>query len=802
MQTSTSTTTANGSSDTSTVARAPWLRLLPEDGIFAVLLLVIMVYTTIGSIQSVTPPWADGLSILTATTGIGLLAGYICVQQRLLPEILVQAALVAAGCFFAFVQTADAVLGGNRAALLQHMRTWFHQAVILHETSDDNKVFLLFLAILSFLLAFITVWLVLRTRRPWLAALANGVVLLINLNSTTDEKAVIFLVIFVLTALLLLVRFTLSENMRQWRVRGLRFSPDLSWDYMQAGSIFAVIVLLLAYLLPAAQANSVLQDAWNSPQGPWQQVVNTWQTLFNGVSGRGPTGNGVGLFGGGLQLTGTVNLPTTVELQYRATGDASQYLMTQTYDTYDGKNTWHASSNTSTKRYAQDESQQPTLPDAPYITTTYAITVSQPQGNRIFTPGSEPQTFDIPSDVAVDQSTGIPIAWTSPQPQSVGARYTARGYTSAATIDQLRQVPYPDQAASLAGKTSTPPYPAGLTTMYVYNGGDSAISPKVHDLAVHITQGTKNMYDAATSLENYLHTYKYSLQNPNPPDGQDAIAWFLFTQKQGFCTYFASAMALMARSLGMPARVVSGYAAGSFDTPSNSYIVRGTQSHVWTQIYFAGYGWINFEPTSAFGSFTRATGTGTLPSVTPGPGDGGTPQATQTGGNHKKPTDPGGNTTSPSGQNNVVLVDVGLSLTVIILLVLLALAFFIIWWRLLYRGLSPVAMAFARVARLGAWAGAPPRGSQTPDEYAEALGRVVPGERPALRELTQLYARERWGGGLPQGTAGNLPHLYEQVRRSISRTIAQRLRYAPGDALSNGLRRIRRGRRLPNRSTR
>lgn len=802
MQTSTSTTTANGSGDTSTVARAPLLRLLPEDGIFAALLLVIMVYTTIGSIQSVTPAWAPGLSILTATTGVGLLAGYICVQQRLLPEILVQAALVAAGCFFSFTQTADAVLGGNRAALLKHIQTWFHQAVILHQTSDDNNVFLLFLAILSFLLAFITVWLVLRTRRPWLAALANGVVLLINLNSTADEKAVIFLVVFVLATLLLLVRFTLSENMRQWRARGLRFSPDLSWDYMQAGSIFAVIVLLLAYLLPAAQANSVLQDTWNSPQSPWQQVVNTWQTLFNGVSGNGPRGNGIGLFGGGLQLTGTVNLPTTIELHYRTTGDPSQYLLTQTYDTYDGKNTWHASSNTTSQRYAKDTLQQPTLPDAPYTTTTYVITLDQPQGSRLFAPGSEPQMFDVPSVVALDQSTNIPISWTSAQFQGAGVHYTARGVTSAASIDQLRKVLYPNDAVGLVGTTPTPLYPAGLTAMYVDNGGDAATPAKVRDLARNITHGSTNMYDAATMLEDYLHTYKYSLQNPNPPADQDAISWFLFTQKQGFCTYFASAMAMMARSLGMPARVVAGYATGSLDAQSAGYIVRGTQSHVWTQIYFGGYGWINFEPTSNFGSFTRTNTTGTLPSVTPDTGAGGTPQATLTGANHKKATDPGNGSTSPNGQYNVVLVDVGLSMTVIILLALLALAFFIIWWRLLYRGLSPVAMAFARVARLGAWAGAPPRKSQTPDEYAEHLGRVVPGQRPALRELSQLYARERWGGGLSQETASKLPHLYEQVQRSISRIIAQRLRHAPGAALISGIRRIRSGRRLSNRSTR
>ncbi|MGZ3583474.1 MAG: hypothetical protein ACXWP6_12325, partial [Ktedonobacterales bacterium] len=83
----------------------------------------------------------------------------------------------------------------------------------------------------------------------------------------------------------------------------------------------------------------------------------------------------------------------------------------------------------------------------------------------------------------------------------------------------------------------------------------------------------------------------------------------------------------------------------------------------------------------------------------------------------------------------------------------------------------------------------------------EHLGRVVPGQRPALRELTQLYARERWGGGLPRETAGELPHLYDQVQRSLSRIIVQRLRHAPGAMLSGASRLIHRRRRSTNRST-
>src|SRR5262249_57422376 len=144
-----------------------------------------------------------------------------------------------------------------------------------------NSVFLLFLAILSFLLAYISVWLVLHTRRPWLAALANGVVLLINLNFATEDKTIIYLVVYLMTTLLLLVRFTLAENTRHWRARGLRYSPDLGWDFMQAGAIFAVIVLLLAYLLPVGSSNSSHLSYWDSPDKPWQYIQLAQQAVIN-----------------------------------------------------------------------------------------------------------------------------------------------------------------------------------------------------------------------------------------------------------------------------------------------------------------------------------------------------------------------------------------------------------------------------------------------------------------------------------------------------------------------------------------
>ncbi len=762
-------------------AKQPWLRLLPEDGWLTIALLVVMVYTTIGSIQSVTPPWAPGLQILTATTGAGLLLGYLCVQQGRLPSGLVQFIAMALGVVFAFIQTADAVVGGDRVALLARTGDWFHKAVLLHQSSDDNAVFLLFLGILSFLLAFISMWLVVHTRRPWLAALANGVVLLINLNWADENKTLFFLVLFLLATLLLLVRFTLAENIRQWRAKGLRFSPDLGWDFMQAGAIFAVIVLLLAYLLPAGNANQLISDWWNNPTNPWQQLQSHFQTAFGGVQGNGP--GTLDFFGSDLQLVGSVNLPNVEILRYTAlpTTDPSQYLATRVLNVYNGTNHWSAS-QTQVQQFGPNEPQPPTVQGHEAI-NTYKITLArEPGGSPLFAPGIEAAQFSVPSAAYESVSSPSAMAWVAIAPPVAGDTYTASGYVSTATKAQLQTVPYPNAMPDGPGKDNI--YPPGILADNLANT-PSTIPAEVQQTAKQWTAGATTMYDAAEALQNNLRAdFKYTTNIQNAPPGVDAITWFL-QRREGFCTYFATTMAIMARDLGMPSRIVEGFAAGTYDAKSNSYIVKGTQAHVWPQIYFGQYGWINFEPTASFTAFSRASdGSGNLAGqqATANP-NGGTAGAKST---KTRQLDPGASGSSGSGRNapNSALVDAGLGASLLIALLLLALVFFSLWWRMLFRGLTPVAAVFARVAHLGAWAGAPPRRSQTPAEYAEQLARIVPGQRPTLERLSDIYSRERYGGGAPPSATGELPRIYEQVRTSVTPVILRRLRHAPAGIIA------------------
>jgi len=110
--------------------------------------------------------------------------------------------------------------------------------------------------------------------------------------------------------------------------------------------------------------------------------------------------------------------------------------------------------------------------------------------------------------------------------------------------------------------------------------------PRVLDLAQVIAGSDTRTYDRALALESYLRGLPYSYQVQPLPGGGDAVEQFLFDMRQGYCTYYASAMAVMARSLGIPARVAIGYATGTYDQASGAYIVHEADAHAWPELVY------------------------------------------------------------------------------------------------------------------------------------------------------------------------------------------------------------------------
>lgn len=166
--------------------------------------------------------------------------------------------------------------------------------------------------------------------------------------------------------------------------------------------------------------------------------------------------------------------------------------------------------------------------------------------------------------------------------EHVISRYEATSDISKPSADELRK----------AGLN----YPPQISETYLHL---PRLDPRIPRLASDITRSAKNDYDKAAAIENYLRTrFGYTLQLPQTTV-KDPLANFLFERKQGHCEYFASSMAVMLRTLGIPSRVVNGFRSDEFNDITGSYVVRAKDAHSWVEAYFGGYGWQTFDPTPA-----------------------------------------------------------------------------------------------------------------------------------------------------------------------------------------------------------
>jgi hypothetical protein len=123
------------------------------------------------------------------------------------------------------------------------------------------------------------------------------------------------------------------------------------------------------------------------------------------------------------------------------------------------------------------------------------------------------------------------------------------------------------------------------------------LDSRIPDFARQITASAPTSFDKALVMESYLRrNFTYTLNLTGKP-GHDPLANFLFVTKAGHCEYFASAMAVMLRSLGIPSREINGFLPGEYNDLAGDYIVRASDAHSWVEAYFPGYGWITFDPT-------------------------------------------------------------------------------------------------------------------------------------------------------------------------------------------------------------
>ena len=159
----------------------------------------------------------------------------------------------------------------------------------------------------------------------------------------------------------------------------------------------------------------------------------------------------------------------------------------------------------------------------------------------------------------------------------------------------LSEIPKHKAEKKRSDPSTEEPIPPSIGARYLQLPRD--LDPRIADLARNITSKGSSTFDKASLVEAYLkRNYKYTLDLYWTP-GPQPVTTFLFSAKTGHCEYFASAMAILLRTVGIPTRLINGFLMGEYNPVGGDYIVRESDAHSWVEVYVPGRGWTEFDPT-------------------------------------------------------------------------------------------------------------------------------------------------------------------------------------------------------------
>jgi hypothetical protein len=755
------------------------LRLVPSEGWLPLVLLAVAVYSVVYSVTAAI--LIDHSSVLWITTALGLLCGLLVSKSRYFSQAVLHIGACILGYWIALVLTGFLAYHVSLLDMLSSLRVVIANGFSLAGTQSSEMVFLFYLAFLCFFLGYFGSWLIYRARLPWLVALVYISIMIVNLNYIA-KRDLSFLVIILVGALMLLIaRVQLANQLAQWKSDGLY--TDQPWlrgltsRFLRIAALFVLLILPLGWFLPVGAQPPSGVTLWNNLDNAWANITHgNLPSLTNPGSLFSPYEPPTNFFGDQLTISGNVNLPTSPVLSYTTSSSTrGQYLESATFDYYDGHTAWTSQMTSASQPYTANASLPPDSTTANYSSLTTSVTMLQPPGGTkhfIFAP-AQPSSFSVPVTLITDNTGTFIAAWTSTAPLTHNQRYQVVSEIVEATPADLSATPLPGADPSFW--QGDPNY-AGLQHYYLQK--PAHLSPEVLATARAWTSNAGNTYAAALALQNHLNnsSFTYSVTNPPIPADEDAVTWLLHSHR-GYCIHYATAMTVMARLLGIPARMVTGFSQGHYDTQQHAWIVDGSDAHSWVQIYFPGSGWINFDPTPGF-SVTHATSPGASPTPSPTrpvPSSSPTaPARKHPAGSQATPAPRSGSGTAPApamgdlaGQNLLL----GLSL-LILLCSLVVLAISIRSYRASRSPRSPIASVYARLCRVAGLVGSPPASWQTPYEYTFTLSQRFPQISAALRRLADLFVRERWAAPLQAPTAGEereVERLWPRLRNTILR---------------------------------
>lgn len=543
--------------------------------------------------------WADHLKLVPLVVFFSVVAGS-ALAASVFPAWLSSIFSTVYGLF---------VIGRQLGVTLQSITVWRDRIVALlgrvgvlmrvivrGETNEDPLMFVLLMAVLFWMLGFISVWSVYRRGNAWGAIVPVGTTLAIfNVYYFGSARLGVFLGIFLLVSLFLAVWMDLESRNGVWRRERARVPTDTAYRTILVGFAVAVALVGLAWGAPAFARSEFAAETWDKLTSPLDSVKDRVGDTLGNVRGPVPVmpseySDILALEGGEQPVNRFVMEVDPVQFP---TGGGRFYWRSRVYEQYDGEQ-W-------TVPEPVFEAFDPDSPvvRAPDLEGRQLVDVNiAPMSaavRQLYAP-SQPFWTDRQTQIAVTKSGEEIVDVLALRVEDYiyeGETYRIESSLASPSEYQLR----------LAGQD----YPDWVIENYMQV--PEVITERTVQLAQEIVFGEQTPYDQALAITGWLRkNIEYSRETEAPPLDTEPIDWFLFDYQIGFCNYYASAEVIMLRSLGIPARLAAGYARGTYNPAEGVYKVFGEDSHSWPEVYFPDLGWVEFEPTVSQPELVRPEG--------------------------------------------------------------------------------------------------------------------------------------------------------------------------------------------------
>ncbi len=326
-----------------------------------------------------------------------------------------------------------------------------------------------------------------------------------------------------------------------------------------------------------------------------------------------------------------------------------------------------------------------------------------------------------------------PALYTTQGELGLGNSYVVQAEVMVADVAALRSAPRD--------------YPPGIVERYLQI--PPSLPDRVAALAADVVAGADNPYDMAAAVESYLREFEYSGLPIFLPNEADAVDYFLFEARESYSDYFASAMAMMLRTQGVPTRLRLGFGPGEIDP--EGYVVRDSDNHSWPEVYFPGLGWAAFEPTPIYP--VRPRGPDML-----------TPRERIASAEDDVPA-----TDDEAARERGVRFGTPLGAGGLMFggFMLAGAAVMYALWVVQYGAPWSAQAAYRRMRRLAALLGFRAPTSQTAFEFSHSLSTLIPEAHSEVELVARAYVRHRYGGARPDDSeARGLARAWSRIKRA------------------------------------